>query len=371
MSRETNIPFAVKQAAKKFHRTRADYYRYMSAILRQSAGGMKIMQLFENDIERYEGEARGKLCSYWHDVYSENGGNLADAFQGTLPDDEVAILRVAQDAGGDALIVALDDVARMAKLSDLAKKETINTLFAGIAGISIAAGMVSAFPIFSTNAIGNAYDFLPMEFYGKNGKRLFAYADWVAAYGIYIAIALAALTAYVYWTIPNLTNKVREWLDENVVLYRVIRDLRGALFLSTMSTLTRKRGGLMMTLKQSLETFADSARTPWLKWRINQIIDNADETGALGVNAFETGLISKEMYFFLEDMQKSRGFAEGFEEAGKYVEESLMESLIKRMTFYRWLMLLGALVVTLAMFAWQFQVIYEMRGAMSSYLASG
>jgi len=368
---EEKIPFKVGQAAKKFYRQRSDYYIYMSSILKSSGGSIKLLQLFENDIQRYEGEARGILCGYWYDIYSSNGGNLADTFQGTFPDDEVAIIRVAQDAGGEALLIALEDVSRMAKLSDTVRRESLGTLMAGLVALLLAVSMLTAFPVFSINAISGAYDFLPLEFWGKNGKSLYAYSKWIESYIIYIGIVIMLVVVYLYWSIANLISPVREWLDGNIVLYRVIRDLKGAMFLATMSTLTRKRGGVMFTLKQSLETFAESARSPWLKWRINQVIDGADSTGAIGVKAFDTGFISREMFFFLEDMQKAKGFSEGFEETGKYVESSILASIIKRMVFYRWALLLVSLVVTLGMFVWQFQVIYEMRGAMSNYLASG
>lgn len=368
---EQKIEFKVSQAAKKFRRTRSDYYNYMASILKSSGGAIKILQLFENDLQRYQGEARGVLCDYWFEQYSANGGNLADTFQGTLPDDEVAIIRVAQNAGGDALLTALEDVSRMARLTDTVRKETISILFAGLVAVVLATTMLTAFPIFSFHAIQSAYDFLPLEHWGKKGKSFQAYVAWIESYGLYVAIVVGMIGTYLYWSLANLVSPIRDWLDENIVLYRVMRDLKGALFLATMSTLTRKRGGLMATLKQSLELFAESARSPWLKWRIEQIIDGSDTSGAIGVSAFNTRFISREMYFYLEDMQKAKGFADGFEETGKYVESSILESIVKRMAFYRWALLLSSLIVVLAMFVWQFQVMNEMRGAMSSYLASG
>ena len=39
----------------------------------------------------------------------DSGANLAQTWQGTLPDDEVAIIRVQQDLGSQALIAALKD----------------------------------------------------------------------------------------------------------------------------------------------------------------------------------------------------------------------------------------------------------------------
>lgn len=371
MSTDLNIPFQVRMAAHRFRGKRADYYRYAASILKSSGGGIKILQLFENDIVRFEGRPRGILCAYWHERYSINGGNLADTFQGTLPDDEVAIIRVSQDAGGEALIMALDDVSRMAKLTDQIRIQSLATVFAGLMGLTIATLMLTLFPIFSVKELANAYDFLPLEAWGSKGKRYHAYATWVEAHLLHFVFLLAVVSSTVHWTFGNLVGPFREWLDEHFALYRVARDLKGALFLSTMSTLTKKRGGIMFTLKQSLEIFSESARTRWLKWRIDQVIDGADQTGAIGVGAFNTGMISREMFFYLEDMQKARGFSEGFEETGKYVEANLLNDILNRMKFYRWGMLIFSLVVAISIFVWQFQVIHEMRGAMSSFLATG
>lgn len=365
------VPRKVKTAASRFAKVRADYYAYVASLLTSSAGSVKFMQLFENDAVRYAGKPRGILSEYWYETYSNNGGNLADTFAGTLPDDEIAILQVAQNAGGSAVVTAFHDIARMGKLSDAVKKESLGTLLAGLIGISIAIAMLTAFPIFSVKTLKSAYDFLPLEYWGTKGRSLVAYSEWVKRNFIYVLIVVGLITYYIKWTIPNLTTPLRDWLDKNVVLYRVIRDLKGALFLATMSTLTRNRGGVMFTLKQSLETFADSAKTPWLKWRIEQIIDGADATGAIGVDAFRGGIINEEMYFFMEDMNKAKGFAEGFEETGKYVETAILAKIVKQMTVYRWVLLISALLIALAMFVWQFQVIYEMRGAMSTYLATG
>ena len=371
MSQEQAIPIAVKFAATRFNKVRADYYRYAAAILKSSGGAIKILQLFENDLVRFEGKPRGILCAYWYERYSANGGNLADTFQGTLPDDEVAIIRVSQDAGGEALILALEDVSRMAKLTDQIKAESMATVFAGLIGLTIALLMLTIFPIFSVKELAHAYDFLPLDAWGAKGKKYHAYATWMEAHLLHLAIVLVFIGVTLRWSFGSYIGKGREFLDNHISVYRISRDLKGALFLATMSTLTKKRGGIMFTLKQSLEIFSESARTPWLKWRINQIIDGADQTGAIGVESFNTGMVSRDMYFYLEDMQKAKGFSEGFEETGKYVEESLLKDIIKKMMAYRWLMLVSSLVVGIGIFGWQFQVIHEMRGAMSSFLATG
>jgi hypothetical protein len=362
----------IKGVASRFGKHRADYYGYISALLISTAGKLKFLEIFQNDIQRYSGKPRARISEYWYDAYSSNGGNLASAFEGTLPDDEVAIIRVAQEAGGDALLTAFADVARIAKLTDTVKKESLNTLYAAIVGVAIAIFMAFIFPIISLTALSHAYDFLPLEFWGPKGKSLLGYVDFIKSYAIFMVGVLMVVMWYLYWSLPNLVRPaIREWLDKNIVLYRVNRDLKGALFLATMSTLTRTTLGKTLTLKQSLEIFSSSAKSPWLRWRIDQIVDVTDSTGSIGVEAFNTGLLNEDMFFFLEDMNKANGFTKGFLETGKYVESSILQKIIVQMTFYRWALLLSSLGIALFFFMWQFQVIYEMRGAMSSYLATG
>lgn len=366
-----SIPLNVKFAVWQFNRSRADYYAYFSAKLTSAGGGIKVMQMFQDDVMRFPGKTRGIIAEYWLQRYSANGANLADAWEGTLPEDEVAVIRVAQDAGGDAVMHAVKDLARMAKLSDKVKQQAFMTMLAALIGIGIAVAMLTLFPIYVVSTLKQTYDFLPMEFWSPNAKKMVKHAEWVAAYGPYMLGLIILFGTYVYWSFDNLVNRAREWLDRKNVLYRTMRDLKGALFLYTMCTLTRRRGNTMFTLKQSLEVFMESARTPWLKWRIEQIIAGSDATGAIDIQAFNTGLLSEDMFFFLEDMDKAKGFSEGLEATAKYVEETILDSIIKKMYFYRWILLFVALSAGLFVFGWQFSIMYDMRGAMSNYLASG
>jgi type II secretory pathway component PulF len=363
-------PFSVRNAAAKFRKTRADYYRYLASMLDASKGNTKFSTLFERDAQRYTGTARGTLCAFWSERYMNNGGNLGETWTGTFPDDEVAIIRVAQDAGDGALLNALKDVARIAALSDKVKSETIGTMMAAIIGMTIALVMLTLFPVFSSRKLQEIYSFIPLSEWGPNGKAFNDHAQMVLDYGLFIVMGIILTIVYILWTVENLVGPVRDWLDKNFVLYRAIRDIKGALFLATMSTLTRRRGNVMFTLRESLSTFGQNARSPWLRWRVSQVVDGIDATGAVGTEAFNTPLLSQEMYFYLRDTQEARGFAEGFEETGNYVESTILDGIIKRMTVYRWVMLLAGVFCVVGVMGWQFSIIYEMKGVMQNFYSS-
>jgi hypothetical protein len=364
------IPFGIRQAAAKFRRQRADYYTYIADKLEGGKGDIKLLGIFEKDADRYGSTARAKLSAYWAEEYSTNGANLAAAWRGTLPDDEVAIIDVSQDAGAGALLAALRDVSRVARLADQVRRESLGTRFAAGAGMTIAILMLTLFPWFSSRKLQDIYSFIPLDQWGPKGTFFNNWGANVQSYGLYLVLILIVAIFSISWSVDNLTGRVREWLDEHIALYRMVRDVKGALFLATMATLTRKRGNTMFTLSESLSTFARSVRSPWLRWRVEQIAEGVDATGAVGTEAFRTNLLSMEMYYFLQDMQEARGFSEGFEETGQYVEKTMLQKILRRMTIYRWVILILAVCCVLGVMATQFGVIYEMKGVMSAYYST-
>ena len=364
------LPTNVRLAARSFQRKRAVYYRYLASMLESSKGGTKLATIFERDAQRYEGKPLGRLAAHWSALYQANGANLADAWQGTLPDDEVSVIRVSQDAGDGALLSALKDVARIAKLSDRVKNEVLATMAAAIVGVSIALTMATIYPIFATTKLQEVYGFLPLSEWGPRGKSFNQHAANVKDYGLYFVLLLFLVISYFMWTINGLIGPVRDWLDSKVAVYKTIRDIKGALFLATRSTLTRKRGNVMFTLGESLQQLAQSARSPWSRWRLEEIANNIESAGAVGSTAFKTNMLSEEMYYYLRDTQEARGFSEGFDETGKYVEENVVEQIVRNMTIYRWILLLTGVVVVVSIIGWQFAVIYEMKGVMLNYYSS-
>ena len=366
----SSLPLSVKRASRKFFSQRADYYRYIASMIESSKGNIKIITLFERDAQRFEGKPRGILAEYWASIYLENGSNLANTFEDTLPEDELMLLRVAQDAGDGALLAALIDISRIAVLTDRINKEVVGTLMAASIGAIISIVMITIFPVFSAQKLQEIYSFIPTDQWGPNGTALLIHAERVKSYGLYVILSIVALLIGFKWTINNLIGNVRDWLDSHVSIYKTIRDIKGARFLLIMATLTRKRGNVMYTLGSSLSTLSQSTKSPWLKWRFDEIINRIEVMGASAADAFDTNIISQEMYFFLRDTQEARGISEGFTETGKFVESTIIDKIIKNMGIYRWGLLIFGVACVVGIIAWQFSVIYEMKNVMSTFYSS-
>lgn len=370
MASKKNLPRSVRSAASRFRKNRAKYYEWLAQRIEASKGGAKLQQIFDTDADRYEGQPRGVLSGFWAAEFMANGGNLAQTFEGTLPDDEVTIIRISQDAGDDALLGALRDVSRVAQLSDKVKSAVFGTLVAAVMGLLMAVIMVTVFPIFASKKLQEIYSFIPLEFWGPKAGGLVRHAERVQNFGLYVVLGLALLFTYVQWTMNNLIGSSREWLDQRIVLYRIMRDIKGAMFLATMSTLTRKRGNVMFTLKTSLDVFVQNARSQWLRWRVQQVVDRIDQMGATDVEPFNTNLLSREMFYFLRDTAETRGFADGFEETGRYVEGTVVGDVLMRLQIYRWLLLMVAVLTVIGVVGWTLAVPYEMKGVMQTYFTS-
>lgn len=370
MTSDDAVPFAVKRAAGKMHKNRATLYANLANRLNASKGSTKFSKIFEKNIEREPDRPVGQLSQYWLTKYLQNGGDLAETFQGTLPDDEVSIIRVAQSAGADALPTSLEDIAKIAALTDRIRKESFAIMLAAIVGVTISIVMVTAFPVFSSMKLREIYSFIPLEQWGPQGKSFTKHAQNVLDYSVYALFMLAAFLYAVTWSFTNLTGKTRDWLDTHVSIYKTLRDIKGAMFLATMATLTRRRGNTMYTVKDSIDTLMRASRSRWMKWRLGEISENIEHSGATGSEVFHTNMLSHDMYFFLLDAQEARGFSEGFEETGKYVQNTMMDSIVARMTVYRWILLLSGVILVVVMISWQMSVIYEMKGVMMNYYSS-
>lgn len=364
-----NIPSSVKRAAARFHKERARYYRNLADRIKASNGQVKPLEIFSRDAVRFEGTARGVLSAFWVDRMAQNGANLADTWEGTLPDDEVAIIHVSQDAGAGALQAAMGDLARIAALSDRVKKEIRGTLLAALIGVVLATVMLTAFPIFAAMKFKEIFSFIPTESWGKHGRFLLDYVDGLKSFGWIVAGVVFLVISWIAWSFNNWTGPGRDWCDRKIVLWRVVRDIKGALFLSTMATLTRKRGNTSFTLRQSLATFAANARSPWLAWRVKEILDRVENTGGTSSDALDTSLLSRDVFYFLRDTQESSGFAEGFQATGKYIEEVLIDDLARRLTVYRWALLAVAVAIVIGVFAKNMAVIYEMKTVMMDFFS--
>lgn len=365
MSNELSM--SQRGAVRRFASQRADYYQDLASLLRTSK--RKLLDVFELDAQRYGTSARGSLSKLWLERFESNGADLVGAWEGTLPDAELAVLRVTLEGESDALPKALESIAGMARLSDQVVSDTVGTLAMACLGLAIGLVAVTALPIFTVDQIRITFD-IPVNYWPATGQKMLAWATWVQSHAIAMVVGLAALIAWVFWSIQNWTGELRNTFDKNMLPYNVVRDVAAVRFLTTVAALTRKRGNVMETLQSALEKLSVSTQNKWMHWRIDQVLDQVHSTGAVSATCFDTGVLPQEIYWRLRDLEESKGLSEAFEETAQFIERAVLPRLSKTLTRLRAAILIIGLALTVAMMAWIGSVMSGMSKSATSYYGS-
>ena len=366
----SELPASVKRASSWFESKRADYYEYFSRVLSSSGGRIKPRQILQKDIDRFAGKPRGTLSQHWFDRIEENGGDLSDAFEGTFPDDEIAVLRIAQGQGEGSLEKALLDMAKIARQQQAIVKEVKSTVYVAFFGLILAALMATLFPIYVATDNRKNYGYIPLELWGPKAKTLLAYTDFLQAWGIVVLILLIALAYLFKWSLAGWIGELRTVADRKIGIYRTYRDIKCASFMTTMATLTARNGTKSRTMLQAIELFSQSIRTPWLSWRVNATRDLIEELGGTTADSFRTPMISDDIFYYLQDMQEASGLEKGFQDTARYIDDALIPALKVRLIFYRYLILGFAIALIIFVWASNFAIMREMVGVMKMFQSS-
>lgn len=359
-----------RRAARSFSDIdRIQYYELLADELEDADGRTNLLGIFQRDAARYAGTPRGVLSQHWAEQYEITGANLAATWQGTMPAEDVSLISAAEKGGVAAIISALKDLARVGEVIRQSKIAFYSTIAASLVGLCVATAMLLALPMFFAPYLKQTFNFVPAEFYGPLARRYFGFSDFVGSvWPVALGILGAALT-WLHWAMPNWTGQGRAWSDEKVLLFRLYRDFRGAMFLAMFASLTKSRAGAVTNQRQALSMMQEGAQ-PWLAWKISQMIERVDDTGALDASVFDVGIMDRSVFFLLSDIIEARGVSAGLERAGLRSEQRAVKTISARAKVVSWTALVSALLVVLTILTWQTGVIHEFKGAMTTFINS-
>jgi type II secretory pathway component PulF len=327
-----------------------------------------LRDLFLDDACRYgPGTARGRLAEHWADAYEMSGGDLAAAWQKFFPADECLLIAAAQNAGGNALPDTLRDLARAVRLIERARSILLNTLGASLLALAVAVCMVGAVPLFTVPRLHQVFQVVPPAYYGRLTVGLFGLAE-VLRYWLAFLLALLAGGAWlVLWSLPNFTGRLRVSLDR-FFPWRLYRDFHAIRFLAMLAILMRQRDGTDTRLRQALAAHAWAA-APWLAWHVDAMVARID-SGLVGAETFDTGLLDRETWWFMSDMVSAHGMQAGVQSARQRIESKSLARTARQAQTLRWSLLLGAVACVLGLALWHYGVVDEMRRALTNFYAS-
>jgi type II secretory pathway component PulF len=351
-----------------FGSRRADYYEYLAALMQGEQGRRTLHGIFLADAARYGGATlRGRLARRWARAYQDSGGSLLRTWTGSLPAMELGLIAAAQSQGNETLARTLHDLGQAARLVGRARELLVAALWPAFVAVSLLAGLVLAVPAYTAPRLRQTFQAVPDEYLGVLTRRLFEFSAWVLVYWPAVAAGLAAFLGLVLWSLPNLTGRLRAVLDRHGP-WRLYRQFHAVSFLAVLGAILERPGAGSMRLAAALD-MQKACAGPWAAWHIDAMLERID-AGVTGAATLDTGLLDRELYWFLADMALARGLEQGLLAARERLVSRILASVARQAALLRWSLLLACVAGLLGLGLWHYAVIDELRRALTFFYAS-
>jgi len=357
----------VKLWSLYFAPKRADYYRYLADMIKDTKGRSTLKEIFSQDAIRYGGSVRGLLSAHWANRFDQ-GGWLAHTFEGSIPAEDVAFLVTLQQAGGiGALEEGFRDLANNTALVNKARSVAIMTTIASVISLGMLVALVFAMPMITVPKIEEAFTMLPPDQYPAPAASLFAFSAFVSNYWALISVSIAAVAGSCWYSLSHLTGKPRDLLNRYGVIWGMYRDFQSIRFLSGLASIVRKRGNGSNLLREAIEMQSAGA-SPWKQDQVKAMLKIIDG-GHVGAKVFSTGILEPEMEWFLSDMIRSRGMDEGLQFVRARLEERVINRIERKSVIFSWILMLSTICAAAYLMFWHFEAIDSMKSALQNYLS--
>ncbi len=353
---------------RRFAEARADYYDYLAALMQGMRGRRSLKDIFELDARRHgTATARGRLSRHWAYAYQVSGGDLYSTWLGCFPQDELGLIRTAQSFGNAALVKTLAELARVLQLTRQTKDILISTLWSGALALLVLAGMLLAMPWFTVPRLLRTFSAVPADHYGGLTRSLIGLAEIVQAGWPFMMVLMAGGWLLLLWSLPNTCGPVRRRL-ERYALWRIYRYVAALRFLALLAIVLGRDDSESTQLRTAL-ALQKTGASKWQASHINAMLSRID-AGIAGAETFDTGLLDRQLFWFLCDMVMARGLRAGLLLASERLRSHVLGAVARQAMALRWGLLLASLACLLGLGLWHYAVIDELRRSLMLFYAS-
>lgn len=321
----------MRWAAFWFRGERADYYQYLADLLKGTSGTLPLTSVFEADVERYGNSSRGVLSAHWLDAFARHGGRVSDTFAGTLPAQDVLMIRVLEERDGpNVLEEGLHDLSANVLLAQQAMGIFYGALVRVGLPILVVIGMLVMIPAFTVPELRmNAAGVSPAN-YPPAAKQLFALSDFLSNHAVLIVLGAAMFLGTVIASLSRLRGALRPYFDKFGLVWGIYRDLQAIRLLTSLALILKKRQDESGRLDDALAQLRVGA-APWLGSQIDTmrqgIADNLDDQ-----DVFDVNILDRKMTFYLQDLIVSKHLDEALIYIRPRLETSMLKTMAKRAT---------------------------------------
>lgn len=345
--------------AWRFASGRSDYFDYLQAVLLGAQGRLTVRELFDRDAARHGPRTvRGRLSRDWARACEASGGDLHATWLGCFPADELALVRAAQAYGNARLLACFQALSDHLTLLIGARRMLWATLGSAAVALLVASLLLLALPHWTVPALQQAFQGLPAAYLGGWSGALFAGAEWLRVWGVWLPVGIAAALAAGLYTLPHGRGSLRRFLDRYGPwrLYRQVQALR---LLALVSILLLPGAGASTQLRPVILLLLEDA-SPWLGGHLEHIADRIDQ-GLAGAAAFDTGLLDRDLYWYLEDMTAARGLQAALQATHRRMAGRWLDRVRLQAMALRWTALLLGVAVVLGIGLWHYAALDELR----------
>lgn len=354
--------------AWRFAGHRADYFEYLHAVLQGAQGGLTLRELFERDALRHgPGTVRGRLSLQWARSCELAGGDLYLTWRGCLPMDELALIRAAQAFGNARLLACFGALASHLALLLQAQRLLWSTLGVAALAVLVASLLWLALPLWTVPALEQAFRGLPPEYQGRWTRALFACAAFLRNWGMLIPLALGGILFWGWHQLARAGGSMRRWLDR-VGPWRLYRQVQALRTVALISILLQTESGRSIQLRPVAVLFFQQA-SPWLAGYLGRMVQRIDQ-GLAGAAAFDTGLLDRDVYWYLQDMASGSGLTQALRMTHARMAASWLPRVRIQAQVLRWTVLLSGVAMVLGVGLWHYAVIDELRRSWMMFHAS-
>ncbi|MBV6271586.1 hypothetical protein KVP09_01455 [Alcaligenaceae bacterium CGII-47] len=368
ISRARSEQIILRVDAWRFAAVRAQYYDYLQAVLRGMHGHRTIGELFDLDAYRYGlRSTRGRLSAHWSRLCLASGGDLYSTWRTSFPLDELVLVRAAQAFGNARLLACFEALSRHLSLMAQASRILWATLGVAVCALLIACLSLLVLPVFTVPGLMRAFQGLPQAYYGPMARHLFTLSHWVAM-SWPVLVALVLLTVFfLFWSLPNTCGRLRQSLDGHG-LWRLYRHVQALRMLALLGILLDAGASASTQLRPALLLLEEGA-SAWVRRHVQDMLARID-AGLVGAVTFDTGLLDRELYWYLQDMAQARGLQAGLTATCERLQGQLLGRIAQQAVGLRWLVMLASVACVLGVGLWHYAAMDELRRALMMFHAS-
>jgi type II secretory pathway component PulF len=284
-------------------RTRADFYEDFAAALDDGVDVVTYLRK-RRDRAREMRDPLRPLYARW--LRKMDTQSLSRALRGSgIPESEIMVVSAGES--GAALPENLRFLAKTVREIAQMKRLVLSATIAPAIIFAVMAGLLYGFAYHFLPVLAQVF---PVAKWPASGQRLYAVAQFVTSYGLFVVLGVVALVALVSWSFTGWIFNGRRRLDD-FLPYSLFRAYSGSITLVSLASLLNAGNSLV----QSLESVGRLSNR-WVKWHMRTIVRRLDALSANPGKAFDTGLLPRRALNRVVDRAERSNFGEAIQSIG-------------------------------------------------------